>query len=92
MGVEAAEFSPALARAEVGVSPYSREAEARVSPVLGKPAEIPAGPPQGSCESSGERAAELRKANYALAVKENQPTLYNDVKEYFEGLKTGKLR
>jgi hypothetical protein len=57
MGVEAAEFSPALARAEVGVSPYSREAEDGVSrwrfsfpcqrlrlwdcPLPGQPAEIP---------------------------------------------------
>jgi hypothetical protein len=41
MGVEASEFSPALARAEVRVSPYLREAEVGVSPVQGKPAEIP---------------------------------------------------
>jgi hypothetical protein len=41
MGVEAAEFSPAEAVAEVRVSPYSREAEGGVSPVPGKPTEIP---------------------------------------------------
>jgi hypothetical protein len=41
MGVEASEFSPAEARAEVRVSPYSRETEGGVSPVQGKPAEIP---------------------------------------------------
>jgi hypothetical protein len=37
MGVEASEFSPALAR----VSPLPWETKAGVSPVQGKPAEIP---------------------------------------------------
>jgi predicted transposase YbfD/YdcC len=28
-------------------------------------------------------------ADYILAVKENQPTLYGDIKEYFEGMESG---
>jgi predicted transposase YbfD/YdcC len=31
-------------------------------------------------------------ADYALSVKENRPALYGDIKEYFEGLETGKIR
>jgi REP element-mobilizing transposase RayT len=41
MGVEASEFSPAEALAEVRVSPLSGETKGGVSPVQGKPAEIP---------------------------------------------------
>jgi predicted transposase YbfD/YdcC len=41
-----------------------------------------------------EIAEKIREkgANYVLAVKENQPTLYNEVKEYFEGLETGEIK
>jgi predicted transposase YbfD/YdcC len=40
-----------------------------------------------------EIAEKIRKkqGNYALAVQENQPTLYQEVKEYFAGLESGEL-
>jgi predicted transposase YbfD/YdcC len=41
-----------------------------------------------------EIAAGIRKkhADYVLAVKENQPTLYHDIKDYFEGMEGGQIR
>jgi predicted transposase YbfD/YdcC len=41
-----------------------------------------------------EIAASIRKgeADYVLAVKENQPTLYQDIKDYFEGMEGGQIR
>ncbi|MDR2631307.1 MAG: ISAs1 family transposase [Spirochaetaceae bacterium] len=41
-----------------------------------------------------EIAAGIRKkdAEYVLAVKENQPTLYQDIKEYFEGMEGGQIK
>jgi hypothetical protein len=40
-----------------------------------------------------EIAAKIGKeqGNYVLAVKENQPVLYKEVKEYFEGLESGEI-
>jgi hypothetical protein len=31
-----------------------------------------------------------RAADYVLAVKENQKTLYNNIKECFEGMESGR--
>jgi predicted transposase YbfD/YdcC len=41
-----------------------------------------------------EIAAGIRKkgADYVLAVKENQPTLYHDIKDYFDGMEGGQIR
>jgi predicted transposase YbfD/YdcC len=41
-----------------------------------------------------EIAASIRKkgADYVLAVKENQPALYHDIKDYFEGMEGGQIR
>jgi predicted transposase YbfD/YdcC len=41
-----------------------------------------------------EIAAGIRKkgADYVLAVKENQPALHHDVKDYFEGMEGGQIR
>jgi predicted transposase YbfD/YdcC len=44
------------------------------------------------CQREIAEKTREKKANYALAVKENQPTLYNDVKEYFEGLESGEIK
>ena len=33
-----------------------------------------------------------KKGNYILAVKDNQKTLHQDIKEYFEGLEQGDIR
>jgi predicted transposase YbfD/YdcC len=32
-----------------------------------------------------------QEADYLLAVKDNQPTLHQDIKEYFEGLESGEI-
>jgi predicted transposase YbfD/YdcC len=41
-----------------------------------------------------EIAAKIRAGggDYLLAVKDNQPTLHRDIREYFEGLETGEIR
>jgi hypothetical protein len=45
-----------------------------------------------SCQKEIARKIREQGADYIRAVKENQPTLYGDIKEYFEGMEKGGKR
>jgi predicted transposase YbfD/YdcC len=45
-----------------------------------------------SCQKEIARKIREKGADYILAVKENQPSLYGDIKEYFEGMESGEIR
>jgi predicted transposase YbfD/YdcC len=45
-----------------------------------------------SCQTEIAGKIREKEADYILAVKENQKTLYNDIKEYFEGMESGEIR
>jgi predicted transposase YbfD/YdcC len=42
-----------------------------------------------SCQKEIARKIREKGADYILAVKENQPALYGDIKDYFEGMESG---
>ncbi|MDR0636556.1 MAG: ISAs1 family transposase, partial [Treponema sp.] len=44
-----------------------------------------------SCQTEIARKIREKEADYVLAVKENQKTLYNNIKEYFEGMESGEI-
>jgi predicted transposase YbfD/YdcC len=45
-----------------------------------------------SCQKEIVKKIREKEADYILAVKENQKTLYNDIKDYFEGMERGEIR
>jgi hypothetical protein len=44
-----------------------------------------------SCQTEIARKIREKEADYLLAVKENQKTLYNNIKEYFEGMESREI-
>jgi predicted transposase YbfD/YdcC len=44
-----------------------------------------------SCQKEIAQKIREKGADYILAVQENQPTLYEDIKEYFEGMESGEI-
>ena len=44
------------------------------------------------CQKGIAEKIREKKGNYILAVKDNQKTLHQDIKEYFEGLEQGDIR
>jgi predicted transposase YbfD/YdcC len=44
------------------------------------------------CQTDIAKKIREKKADYILAVKDNQPTLHEDIREYFEGLESGEIR
>jgi predicted transposase YbfD/YdcC len=45
-----------------------------------------------SCQKDIARKIREKGADYILAVKENQPTLHEDIKDYFEGMESGEIK
>lgn len=45
-----------------------------------------------SCQTEIARKIREKEADYVLAVKENQKTLYANIKDYFEGMESGEIR
>jgi predicted transposase YbfD/YdcC len=45
-----------------------------------------------SCQKEIARKIREKGADHILAVKDNQPTLHRDIKEYFEGMESGEIR
>jgi hypothetical protein len=45
-----------------------------------------------SCRTGIARKIRGKEADYILAVKENQKSLYNDIKDCFEGTEIGEIR
>jgi predicted transposase YbfD/YdcC len=45
-----------------------------------------------SCQKEIAKKIREKGADYALAVKENQKGLYEDIKDYFEGMESGEIR
>jgi len=44
------------------------------------------------CQTEIAKKIREKKGNYILAVKDNQKTLHQDIREYFEGLEQGAIR
>jgi hypothetical protein len=44
-----------------------------------------------SCQTEIVKKIQEKEADYVLAVKEKQKTLYGDIKEYFEGMESGEI-
>jgi predicted transposase YbfD/YdcC len=44
------------------------------------------------CQTEIAKKIREKQGNYILAVKDNQPTLHQDIREYFEGLEQGDIR
>jgi predicted transposase YbfD/YdcC len=44
------------------------------------------------CQTEIVKTIRKKQGNYVLAVKDNQPGLHEEIKEYFEGLETGEIR
>jgi predicted transposase YbfD/YdcC len=44
-----------------------------------------------SCQTEIVAKVKEKGADYIIAVKENQPTLYHDIKDYFDGLESGEI-
>jgi len=44
------------------------------------------------CQTEIAKKIREKKGNYILAVKDNQKTLHQDIREYFEGLEQGMIR
>jgi predicted transposase YbfD/YdcC len=45
-----------------------------------------------SCQTEIVKKIREKQADYVLAVKENQKTLYRNIKDYFEGMESGEIR
>jgi predicted transposase YbfD/YdcC len=45
-----------------------------------------------SCQKEIVKTIRKKEADYILAVKENQPTLHENIKEYFDGMESGEIR
>jgi exo-beta-1,3-glucanase (GH17 family) len=45
-----------------------------------------------SCQKEIGKKIREKGADYILSVKENQKGLYEDIKEYFEGMESGEIR
>jgi predicted transposase YbfD/YdcC len=45
-----------------------------------------------SCQKEIARKIREKGADYILAVKDNQPALHGDIKDYFEGMEGGEIR
>jgi predicted transposase YbfD/YdcC len=45
-----------------------------------------------SCQTAIAKKIRKKEADYILAVKENQPTLYRNIKDLFEGMESGEIR
>jgi predicted transposase YbfD/YdcC len=44
------------------------------------------------CQTAIAKTIREKKGNYLLAVKDNQKTLHQDIRDYFEGLEHGEIR
>jgi predicted transposase YbfD/YdcC len=45
-----------------------------------------------SCQTDIAKKIRKKEADYILAVKKNQPTLYDNIKTYFDGMERGEIR
>jgi predicted transposase YbfD/YdcC len=44
------------------------------------------------CQTAIVKKIREKKADYILAVKDNQPTLHRNIKDFFEGMESGEIR
>jgi coenzyme F420-reducing hydrogenase delta subunit len=45
-----------------------------------------------SCQTAIAKKIRKKKADYVLAVKDNQPTPHGNIKDFFDGMESGEIR